>query len=354
MRSKIVLLIALVTAALAARSLCGQADVEPQAVPKPELSYRQYDISTLLQPAPDLRFPEFMDMGEPSYGPPGSAFQYDPLGGYAENGVERLRTMIERTVRSEEPWESMGGRASLDFYERSRTLIISQTPLGHALVSELLRKFLAERSRTVFITVQAVELDAAFRDELFDQGNLIARTDQEKARLRAAIKRTYARMTLSGSQGQSLCGNSGRIQSYMADLEPIVCECHVGWKMETQHIPNGLAVNVRPTVTPTGDAVRLDYLFCYARLKDMRRVAARMGEGLAILPPMGATLDLPTCDADQRAGTVVLPLRSPAVIGGGTVPMRLVTGQADDTGVVELDYIVTVRMTQTVAPPGTF
>jgi hypothetical protein len=262
-------------------------------------------------------------------------------------GTERLRSLIERTIHSEEPWESAGGRATLDFYERSGTLLVSQTPKGHAAVAALLARLNTERNRVLVITVKAVELDPTYRDALLDQGPLSARTDAEKKALAAAVKQVYARTSVSGADGQGLFCNAGALQSYMLDLQPIVAENALSFEPTIATIPNGLAVRLQPHLAAEGNAVNLDFVFCYARLKEMRQSEVQGTTGGDRPGTAKAPFDLPTCDADQRAGTITIPLNCPTVIGGSTVSKRLVTGKDEDAGTkIELDYIVTVRMMQ--------
>lgn len=359
MRSKLLVLIGgLAAAALVVGSLTGQQQAAPQddAAALENLPVKEYDVAPLLMPIPDWRgFAALMDMlsveryggGGGAGGSGGGGLFTDTTVSDPENsGTQRLRALIERLVRSEEPWESEGGRATLDFYERSGIMLISQTPKGHAAVADLLARLIAERTKTLVVTVRAVELDAAYRDSLLDQGPLVARTPEEKKALAAAVKQVYCRSMVSGANGQGLCNNVGEIQSYVNDLEPIVAESAISYDPMIETIPNGLAVRLRPQVAAVGDAVRLDYIFCYARLTEMRQSEIQGTSGGAEPGMAKAKFDLPTCDADQRAGTITLPLNCPTVIGGGTVPKRLVTGKDDDTGAAEVDYIVTVRLMQ--------
>jgi hypothetical protein len=347
-RKRVILILALsVVAALAADWLHGQQD---EAAPEEvflELSTRTYHIGPLLHNAPDRGFAATMDLYETS--PSGNEVLAE------ESATDHLRALIELTVRSPriEVWESCGGSATLDFYERSGTLLASQTAEGHARLSQLLQRLLSERLRTIFVTVRAVELDPAVRDDLLDRGSPIARTPEEQARLRAAVRQVYARLTLSGSNGQLLAGNAGRPAAYVAYAELSMVEPpKTSVEPQGGYIPNGLAVRMRPSLSAAGDLVHLSFVICHAQLRKVRQSGLQSSAG----GDSAATqkIDLPTCDADQRAGTVVVPLKCPMLIGGSTVPRSLVTGRPEDTGTVDLDYLVTVRMTQTVPPPDAY
>jgi hypothetical protein len=55
-----------------------------------------------------------------------------------QNGFEELQNYLERTVQSDEPWESMGGRASIAFFRPTGTMTIAQTVDGHRQVRQRL------------------------------------------------------------------------------------------------------------------------------------------------------------------------------------------------------------------------
>lgn len=83
-----------------------------------------------------------------------------------ESGTERLRTLIERTVRSSEPWESMGGRATLDFYERSGLMLVSQTPDGHQKLQDLLENLRRERAIMINVESRFITVNDSFLNDV--------------------------------------------------------------------------------------------------------------------------------------------------------------------------------------------
>ena len=84
----------------------------------------------------------------------------------AESGTQRLRDLIERTVRSTEPWESMGGRATLDFYERSGLMLVGQTADGHQKLQDLLGQLRRERAIMISIEARFVTVSDAFLNDV--------------------------------------------------------------------------------------------------------------------------------------------------------------------------------------------
>lgn len=337
--------------------LVGAGDDPAAAAPGddegPVLTTRRYDVGHLLVTPGDYRFAFLMDMLEPSccsYGGNLSLFgdsscdSCESCGGGESKAVEALRDLIERTVRAEEPWESMGGRATLDFYEKYGMMMASTTEKGHQELSRVLDGLAAERAVTVMTTIEAVELDEKFVVDLYARGRFVARTDAEKQALSAAVKRTFVRTSLSGSSGQALSSNSGTPTSFIRDQEPVISDAVGTFDPEVSTMPNGLAVLVRPTLISNSGRLMLDYALCYARERAMRQMEHHVH---MVGKQTRTTIDLPTFDCDQRAGTVALSLGCPTIIGGGTVPASLLSGEAEDKGTVELYYIATVRIIET-------
>jgi general secretion pathway protein D len=85
-----------------------------------------------------------------------------------ENGAERLRALIERTIRSSttEPWESAGGRATLDFYERSGLMLVSQTPDGHQRLQALLENLRREWAIMINVETRCVTVTDSFLNDV--------------------------------------------------------------------------------------------------------------------------------------------------------------------------------------------
>ena len=337
---RLVFAVGVSVALLLAGSLAGE-DKLPVAeeVDYPILVLKEYDVAALLAEVPQHSFAHLMDVGERRWEMGGGAVSLFSDEEEEPAAADRLRGLIERSVRAEEPWESMGGRATLDFYEQAGKLMVSATEAGHQQIRTLLARLTAEVTTTFVVTIQAVELDATFADGLYDRGEFVARTDGQKTALKAAVKKTFVRTTLSGLNRQRVDNNSGRASRLVSDAEPVVAESVAAWDPTITAIPGGLAVAVKPTGLPDGERVLLDYGICYARLREMRRVVVE--SAVPNTPPAKVAIHLPVFDCDQRAGTVALPLGCPTVVTGGTVPASLVEdGRA---GSVQLDYIVTVR-----------
>lgn len=83
-----------------------------------------------------------------------------------ENGADRLRSLIERTVKSTEPWEALGGRATLDFYERSGLMLVSQTDDGHRNLQDLMDSLRRERAIMINVESRFVTVSDAFLNDV--------------------------------------------------------------------------------------------------------------------------------------------------------------------------------------------
>lgn len=86
-------------------------------------------------------------------------------------GSELLRTLIERMVRGDEPWESVGGRSTLEFHNKA--MIVSATEEMHQQVVALCRNVLAfDKLREDALSLRLTGAEntlAAMRDALAER-----------------------------------------------------------------------------------------------------------------------------------------------------------------------------------------
>ena len=315
------------------------AGTGPDDYRPPELVTRFYEVGHLIMRPPDCgQFAYLMTVQDWLYGYGSGIFAPET----EVSGVQRLKEIIERIVRPEAQWESAGGTSTLEFHERFGLLIVKTTPAGHRQIGELLAGLAERQTVTLVVTVQAVELDEKFAADLLLGGDLIARTDKQKKALLSGIKRQFARTSLTGANGQMLSTHSGAAQSYLADLTPLVDEATVGFDPVVSVMPTGLSGRFKVTLLPEKAKATLDYAFCYGRGRGTKtsEVTSVSGEVSS-----KTNIELPVFVADQRAGTVTVPLDCPTVLLGGAVPLDLLTGKDEDAKTsVQLDYVVTVRL----------
>ncbi|NIA20809.1 MAG: hypothetical protein GWP05_02305 [Anaerolineaceae bacterium] len=136
------------------------------------LPVRTYFVMDLITPIPDfgrtvprMRLSEAIDQGGDGGGG-GGIFDDDDDDDEETVGTELLQQLIERTVRSTEPWESMGGRATIEFYEKSGLMIVSQTADGHRKLSSLLDSLRRERAIMVSVEARFITVTDAFLNDL--------------------------------------------------------------------------------------------------------------------------------------------------------------------------------------------
>lgn len=138
------------------------------------LPVRTYFVQDLITPIPDFgRTVPHMELSTALEGAEGGGgggiFETDQDQQEETSGTEVLQQLIERTVKSTEPWESLGGRATIEFYEKSGLMIVSQTADGHRKLSDLLESL--RRERAIMVSIEARFLtvsDSFMNDVTFD------------------------------------------------------------------------------------------------------------------------------------------------------------------------------------------
>lgn len=134
----------------------------------PVVAYFVGDLITQVpdfgETVPSLQISQALDQGDSGGG--GGLFADTTITETEDRGTERLRELIERQVRSTEPWESMGGRATLDFYERSGLMLVSQTADGHQNLQNLLEQLRRERAIMISIEARFVTVSDAFLNDI--------------------------------------------------------------------------------------------------------------------------------------------------------------------------------------------
>lgn len=110
-----------------------------------DLPVRSYRVGDLMKQIPDagatvprMNLSEALRQGGVGGGGAQSLFEDSATTDDAETAAERLKELVERTVRSDEPWKSMGGHATMEFDRTSGTLHVRQTPEGHRRLQELM------------------------------------------------------------------------------------------------------------------------------------------------------------------------------------------------------------------------
>ncbi len=257
-----------------------------------------------------------------------------------------LSDLIQQLVSPKEPWDVHGGRGSIVFLSSRGQMFVKTTPDGHQQIVEILKHVLPGSKSSVVVDIKVVELEG---EGLGDgpAAGFVARTDAERAALNNAIRKVHQHVVLTGTDGQVLSNERGLTHSYVSQLEPVISDLAAGLNATVDVLTDGLAVEVQPTMSTDGKTATLDF-----RLIMSRTVALREGVNgvTTVLQKQEAAFDLPTIASDAQAGTINLPIDSPMIIAGGTVPAKLVDkNAADDAADISVFYVATVRVIKAAA-----
>lgn len=256
--------------------------------------------------------------------------------------AEELKALIERLVHPKENWEEMGGRSVIEFVTSRGLMFVYTTPDGHEQIDAIVKAVLPGEKRSLAIDIQAVELDKAALGDVPPVG-FVAASAEQRAALKKAVKAVHQSASVTGADGQVLSTEKGTAASYIAGSEPVVAEQTVGSMPQIDTLTDGLSAQVQAVLSSDGKRATFDFRLIHARMIAAREVKV---QAATTNQKAETTIELPTIISDSQAGTVNVPLGSPMIVAGGTVPMRLLTGNTDDTGTTEVYYIATVRMVE--------
>ena len=143
-----------------------------------DLPVTSYSVGDLVKQVPDFsRSAPRMNVGPGQDA--GGLFSDSSAPQDEDPGIERLKTLIERTVRSSEPWESMGGRAAIEYDSETKSLIVQQTPDGQKKLEDLLENLRRE-----------LPMDQRLGGEVYESG---------RVRLRGQVTQVYDVRSLRGT-----------------------------------------------------------------------------------------------------------------------------------------------------------
>lgn len=274
-----------------------------------------------------------------------------------------LREVLERSVRSQQPWEMMGGRATLDFSDPLGLMIVTQTEAGHDQVATLvaeLRKVMVPLA----VDVRVVSLDPALLARCRESGRYVFAGRSEREELEAAVRTEKAHAMLHAMSGQRAWHTPGTQRAYLSDLEPVVPNIIAspaaeplaekeeqptnqgtrtrytygskgpspyGIDPEISWLIEGLAADVQATVSDGGNEVHLVYRLQYAGKPSFSEQTERAGNFDAIIRERPA---LPELLLDECNGTTRVPLGAAVLVASGRIDAGNDTQQA---------FIVTVH-----------
>jgi hypothetical protein len=263
----------------------------------------------------------------------------DPnYGGVAGDQAKHLQDLIEHAVKVKEPWESAGGRGTIGFAISRGLMFVYTIEEGHKQIATLLHQLIPGDKRNVFIDIQVVDLDrAALGDNTV---GFMAAADKDKAALKKAVRKVLFSAMLSGTDGQILSSEKGAQQNFVVSAIPVVADHSLGFTPTMDTTEEGLAAKVQASLSSDETKATFDFRLLLSRQVGIYQAKL---EGVASYRTAEAVIDLPRIVRDAQAGTLLLPLDTPTIVAGGTVPQSLLTGLEADTAQTEIFYLVTVR-----------
>jgi hypothetical protein len=330
-----------------------KAAMPPEAPSAPEAPMHQlvYNVSELirvaedypLQPAmiPSTRLPGAVDM-QGLYGGGGNPPQQGDNDSqkHPATTVEAIAQLVRETVMPDS-WAETGGRGTIKTFGRS--LIISNTDEAHKQIQSLLQQLQTEAAPTRMVAVRAYWL-------LLEPKDLPTLGDKAKAEHKSAAMLEVPGELINEktiySQGQTLCFNgqtvhisSGRGRTVVTGATPVVGQSSVGYSFSTEVVQNGVAMQVKPDVTPDGKSAVLDLQSIVSELPEAKP-ATQPVDPMAAPGEMPAqqrnpspesafhALDRVNVIAQQFRTTVRIPLDKKILIGGMTMEPNIAGGSS--------------------------
>jgi hypothetical protein len=234
-----------------------------------------------------------------------------------------MDTLIEAITSTIDPstWDEVGGEGSIS--PIGGALAIRQTPTIHAKVQEFLEALKREIGTLHMLTIDAkwLELDNGQLEKLRGSatskrsGGGEAINADALAALPAESERYAGQITCFNGQTVHLV--SGRIESVINGLIPVVGGGSVGYQpvMFAPHL--GVLLQITPSALPEEDGVLVDLRSTVTRWDKSSKVAH-----IGTLPDSGTTVDVDRINvtAQQFATSLRMPLDQSVLVGGVTFP----------------------------------
>lgn len=163
--------------------------------------------------------------------------------------------LIKRTI-APDSWEDSGERGKID--RVGALLVVTQTAANQKKVEELLQEFRAARPM-VAIEAKWVLIDDANVSKIVpeDGAKRTVPLEVTAAQLKEAGGTVIYRAQLTCFDRQTTHMASGRAQTLIADLQPVIAEAAVGWDAEVTAMLWGALIEVTPALSPDGKTVTL-------------------------------------------------------------------------------------------------
>jgi hypothetical protein len=236
---------------------------------------------------------------------------------------EAMTSIIMETIEPES-WRDKGGSMGSLRFLGSR-LIVTHTPDAHKALSNLLQELSAGGAYMVAVRAQWVTFTPAELNEIYAKAG---GQEGEKKGSRAVVEvhaaalrddNIYSQGQTLGYNGQTVHVASGRGNTVVTGMDPVVGQNAVGYQLQTAVIQSGVALQVTPQVLDEGQTVALDVRSVVSEVEgsvDSRAVPQTqpVSEREAML-----FVDRPSVIAQQFSTTVRVPAGKKILIGGMTL-----------------------------------
>jgi len=235
--------------------------------------------------------------------------------------VDSLASLIMSTV-APESWRDAGGAIGTVRMLGTR-LVVSQTAANQKQIEDLLNGIRDEGGGAYMVSVNAYWVQLTPEDLRVIAGKptgdaAAAATLKEVPEALLTDGKLYSRGQTLGFNGQTVHVASGRANTVVTGMEPIVAQQAVGYQLETATIQSGVALQVTPQVLGDGKMISLDLHSVVSELHDA-----------AALPDPRVLKDGPTTQrvehllgkrpsiaAQQFSTTARVPVGKKVLIGG--------------------------------------
>jgi len=231
-----------------------------------------------------------------------------------------LADLIMRTV-DPQSWKD-DERVKID--RVGALLVVTQTLENQTKIAELLEQFRIARPM-VAIEAKWVLLEDAQVPKLF--GAAGAKRTVPPIVTEAAFAEAKAQVIYRGQitcfDRQTVHIASGRAQTLMLDLEPVVAEAAVGWDPTLNPLLWGALLELTPALSPDRKSVTMKVHSMITEGKEVTTRTIEASVGDKAVPPTKGEVDLPEFLMHTFRTTVQAPLDKGVLIGGMTSPEAL-------------------------------
>lgn len=332
-RAAVIALLMIVTTPAALRAQTGPQPQQP--VEEERMVTRTYDLTDLFRAPRNYPLPQSM---VPATRLPGE----EPLRGGGQSlfgGMEGEKSaapsLFPQPVTAEsigqllmgtiapQSWRDAGGSlGSLRFI--GARLVVSQTADNQKQIEDLLNIIRDEAGTAYMVSVQAQWIQ-------FTPDDLRAITGKPSDATGAALKevpdglltdaKVYARGQTLGYNGQTVHVASGRANTVITGMEPVVGTQAIGYSLQTVTVQSGVALQVTPQVLSDGKLISLD----------LHSIVSEIDDTAPLPDPRALDTDGPTTEpieqtlgqrariiAQQFSTTARIPVGKRVLIGGMT------------------------------------